>query len=65
MYCVTVCLTLCPYMTIIVISKNITEHSNVILKYFSVKYVSSASKSVSVARVLAEFEMYQNWNKHK
>jgi len=55
LYCVTVCLTLCPYMTMIVKSKNFTEHLNVILIYFSVKYVSSATKSAKVVKVLAEF----------
>jgi hypothetical protein len=49
-------------MTMIVISKNITEHLNVILKYFSVKCVSSASKSAKVVRVLAEFQLYHNWS---
>jgi len=42
------CLNLRPYMKMIVISKDITEHLSVILIYFSVKYVSSASKSVKV-----------------
>jgi hypothetical protein len=46
----------------IVTSKNITEHLNVILIQFSVKYVSSAAKS---AKVWAKFELYQNWGKHE
>ena len=49
-------------MTMIVISKAITEHLNVILIYFSVKYVSSASKCVKVVRVWVEFDRYQNWS---
>jgi len=52
-------------MSIIVISKDITEHLSVILIYFSVKCVSSASKSVKVVRVLVEFDLYQNWSKHE
>jgi hypothetical protein len=49
----------------IVTSKNITEHLNVIRIQFSVKYVSSAAKSAKVVKVCAEFELYQNWGKHE